>query len=331
MDIVKVAEQFADEVLFPGANATDAADVVPVALLDALGATGLYGLAAPADAGGLDADFGTLCAVLEALSGGCLTTAFVWMQHMSALRAVAATTNAALRSRWLAPLASGHARAGLALGGALPQPALRAVADGDSWVIEGVSPFVSGWGLVDVVHTAARAGDDVVWLLVDAEESSALRAERLRLIALDATSTVRLSFSGLRVPAARVTGSHPAGDRSSPELLRTHASLPLGVASRCLRLAGPTPLDAELAAIRAELDRLGRGTAAARAMAGELAVRAASVLMTTEGSRSLLAGGHAQRLAREALFTQVYALRPASRDALLTRLGASSDHFAATP
>jgi hypothetical protein len=49
-------------------------------------------------------------------------------------------------------------------------------------VLDGVSPFVSGWGLIDVVHTAARAGDDeVVWLIVDAEQ---LRVERLQLVAL---------------------------------------------------------------------------------------------------------------------------------------------------
>ena len=323
MEIVTVARRFADEVLFPAANETDASDVLPVALLDSLAATGLYGLPAPREAGGLDADFGTVCAVLETLSGGCLTTAFVWMQHVSVVRALSASANAALRARWLAPLASGAARAGLALGGALPRPALRAVPDGDGWILEGVSPFVSGWGRVDVVHAAARAGDDVVWLLINAEECSVLRAERLRLIALDATGTVSLSFAGLRVPAGRVTATHPAGDRSSPELLRTHASLPLGVASRCVRLLGPSPLDAELAALRAELDLLGPRTAEARAMAGELAVRAASALMTVHGSRSLLAGGHAQRLAREALFTQVYALRPASKDALLARLGAA--------
>lgn len=323
MDIVRVAERLADEVLFPAANETDASDVIPARLLDALAGAGLYGLAAPREAGGLDASFGTVCAVLEALSGGCLSTAFVWMQHVSVVRAVAASNNAALADRWLPTLASGKTRAGLALGGALPRPTLSAVADGDGWLIAGESPFVSGWGVTDVVHAAARAGDDVVWFLIDAQEGVALRADRLRLIALDATSTIRLSVRNLPVPADRVTGRHPAGDRSSPELLRTHASLALGVASRCTRLLGPSPLDAELAALRARLDRLGPGTAAARAAAGELAVRAASALMTAEGSRSLLAGGHAQRLAREALFTQVYALRPASKDALLARLGAA--------
>ncbi|HEX7993006.1 MAG TPA: hypothetical protein VF506_03735, partial [Streptosporangiaceae bacterium] len=81
-------------------------------------------------------------------------------------------------------------------------------------------------------------------------------------------------------------------------------------------------LDAELASVRDRLDRLGPDTAAARAAAGELALRAASALMTAEGSKSLLASTQAQRLARESLFTLVYALRPESRSAALTMLGA---------
>ncbi len=271
MDIVKVAEQLADDMLFPAANETDASGVLPAGLLDPLARAGLYGVAAPRKAGGLGAGFATICAVLEALAGGCLSTAFVWMQHVSVVGALAATSNTTLADRWLAPLASGEARASLALGGALPRPALRAVPDDDGgWLVEGISPFVSGWGLTGVVHAAARAGDEVVWLLIDAADGPALRAERLHLLALDATATVRLTFSGLPVPAGRMTGRHPAGDRSAPELLRMHASLPLGVASRCTRLLGPSPLDAELAGLRAELDTLGPGTAAARASSASI-------------------------------------------------------------
>jgi hypothetical protein len=44
-------------------------------------------------------------------------------------------------------------------------------------------------------------------------------------------------------------------------------------------------------------------------------VRAAAALAVGTGSRSLLLSSHAQRLAREALFTLVYALRPESREA----------------
>jgi alkylation response protein AidB-like acyl-CoA dehydrogenase len=114
VDIVQTAQRIADEVLFPAALATDASDLVPRELLDVLAGAGLYGLAAPCDAGGLAADFGTVCAVQEALAGGCLTTAFVWAQHLGLVRALAAGGDPELRARWLAPLARGEVRAGVA-------------------------------------------------------------------------------------------------------------------------------------------------------------------------------------------------------------------------
>jgi hypothetical protein len=107
-------------------------------------------------------------------------------------------------------------------------------------------------------------------------------------------------------------------------LLRIHASFALGVASRCCRLLGPTQLDEELSCVRAELDRLDPATIQrARSAAGELALRAAAALSVATGSRSLLLADNAQRLAREALFTLVYALRPDSRAALLAQLRAT--------
>lgn len=323
MDIVEAAQRIADEVLFPAALATDASDVVPRELLDALAGAGLLGIVAPPEAGGLAADFGTVCAVQEALASGCLTTAFLWAQHIGLVRALAAAGDPGLTRRWLEPLARGELLAGLALGGALPRPSLHALPDGDGWLLDGVSPFVSGWTRIDIVHAAARSADgEIVWLIVDAAESERVRAERLPLTALNATATVRVTFDRLPVAADRVTSRHPVTPGTPPQVLRMHAALALGVTARCCRMLGPTSLDADLAALRSELDRLGPGTAAARAAAGALAVRAASALMTKHGSRSLLTGDHAQRLAREALFTQVYALRPESRSALLCALGA---------
>jgi alkylation response protein AidB-like acyl-CoA dehydrogenase len=319
--MVQVAQRIADDVLFPAALATDASDVVPRELLDALAGAGLYGVTAPPGAGGLGADFPAVCAVQEALASGCLTTAFVWAQHNGLVRALTEGDRPELAAAWLAPLARGEIRAGVALAGLLPRPPLRAWADAGGWRLDGVAPFVSGWGRIDVIHVAARAGDEVVWLLVDAAEGPSVRAERLKLAALNATATVRISFDQLSVAADRMTGRHPLRSGTAPEVLRLHAAFALGVAARCCRMLGPTPLDAELASVRAELGRLGPGTAAARAAAGELALRAASVLMTTEGSRSLLVTEHGQRLAREAMFILVYALRPASRAALLDRLG----------
>jgi alkylation response protein AidB-like acyl-CoA dehydrogenase len=327
MDIVASAGRLADEVLFPAALETDAADTLPAEVLDALAEAGLYGLTGPASAHGLDADFQTVCSVVEALSSGCLTTAFVWAQHIGAVRAAAASDNGAIRE-WVPSLCRGERRAGLALGGALPgPPGLRALQTRDGWTFDGASLFVSGWGRIDVVHTAARTDDGrLVWAFVDARRSPTVAVERLQLVALNATATVRANLIRHHVPAERVTSVVQYGEGPPPpEVVRIHASFAIGVAVRCCDLLGPTELDPEVAAVRAELDRLDPGTIQrARGAAGELSLRAAAALAVATGRRSLLLAAHAQLLAREALFTLVYALRPGSREAVLAALGATS-------
>ena len=233
-EVVATAERLADDLLFSRALATDRADAVPVDLLDALAEAGLYGLSGPLSAGGLEADFGTVCAVVEALASGCLATTFVWAQHLGAVIAAARSENATVRE-WVSPLCHGERRAGLALGGTLAGPAqLTARPSGDGWIFSGVSPFVSGWGRVDVIHTAARTAEEqLVWALLDAQESETLHAERLALVALNATATVRAAYADHRVPAARVTSVVPYEQGPAPpELLRIHASFALGVAAR---------------------------------------------------------------------------------------------------
>ncbi len=331
-ETVATAERLADDLLFTRALAnllftralaTDRADAVPLELLDALAAAGLYGLSGPRSAGGVEADFPTVCAVVEALADGCLTTTFVWAQHLGAVIAAARSENAAIRE-WVAPLCRGERRAGLALGGALAGPAqLSARPSGDGWIFSGFSAFVSGWGRVDVIHTAARTAEGrLVWALLDAQESETLHVERLDLVALNATATVRASYADHSVPAACVTSVVPYEQGPAPpQLLRIHASFALGVAARCCRLLEDGPFEAELARVRAELDRLAPATIeAARAAAGELALRAAAAVCVERGSRSLLLSEHGQRLVREAMFCLVYSLRPNSRAALLAQL-----------
>lgn len=331
-DIVEVARHLAADVLLPAALQTDAADVLPVENLDVLADAGLYGLSGPVIAGGLGAEYQTVWSVVEALSSGCLTTAFVWQQHVGVVRAVAASDNPAVRE-WLAPLCRGTVRAGLALAGALAgRPGLRATPAEGGWRFSGAAPFVSGWDRVDVVHAAAATGDGrLVWALLDARLNETLSAERLHLVALNATKTVRLQFQDHAVPGERVTAIAPLETGpTAPEVLRSHASFALGVARRCCMLLGPTPLDGEVERLRAELDRLDPDTIeAARGAAGELALRAAAALTVHTGSRALLLDQQAQRLAREALFVLVYALRPGSRTAVLERLGALSGGDAA--
>ncbi len=320
-DVLAVARRIADEVLFPRALATDAADVVPRDLLDVLASAGFYGLGAPRDVGGLDVDHATYCAVVEALSSGCLTTAFVWVQHQGAVRGVVNSPNPAIRERWLAPLCRGTVRAGLA--GAAGAPLQGRQVEG-GWLFSGTALWVSGWGVIDVMHAAARAdANRVVWGLIDPVECDRLQVSRLHLAALNATATVTVEFRDYFVPNERVTGIVPPRSAADDlRALRVHAAFALGTVSRCCTLIGPSPLDADLAECRAALDAATADSMpGARAAAARLAHQATGRLMVVTGSRAVLLDSQAQRLAREALFMLVYALRPSVKAALLEQLG----------
>lgn len=307
--VTETARRLADDVLFPHANEVDRSGVIPEAQLDALADAGLYGLFSPVECGGLGLDRSTIESVQETLAGGCLTTAFVWTQHAGPARASAAS-NGPVRDRWASSLARGSARGGVAFAHLLRpgEPLISARANGDDWIFTGTAPFVTGWGHVDVVLTAARHGDDVVWAMVEAKESTTLSARRLLLTAVDSSVTVEVTFDGHRVPGEHVTHTEPfdtwlAGYHNG---LRSNGSLALGVAARCVQLLGPSALDQQLADARMRLDTAPAAEMPfARAAAANLAVRAASTLVAATGGSAVLMDHHAQRLAREAMFLLV--------------------------
>lgn len=323
-DVVAQAQQMSDELLFPRSIETDLRGTVSRELLDALAGAGLYGLFAdPADGGlGLERDAGE--AVIEALASGCLTTTFVWVQHLSTA-ALVSRNEGAVHDEWARPLASGERRSGIAFSHLRHHgpPALTATPVPGGHRLDGVAPLVTGWGLVDVVHVATMLGQDVVWLLVDATEAVTLQARRLRLAAVDASATVALTFAGHVVPAERVTLVQPLEEWLDQDArgLRTNGSLALGVARRCLRLLGPSALDDVLDATRARLAAAGRDELPeARAAASFVALDAAAALVAAGGGRTMLRESHAQRLAREAVFLLVQGQTPAIRAAQLRRV-----------
>ena len=326
--IVEAAQRVADEVLFERAVETDRSELVPKSNLDALAAIGLYGFIGAPDAGGLGCDFPTACEVVETIAGGCLTTAFVWAQHLSPTWLLSAREHDAMRQEWLPRLCTGEIRAGIALSAFRPErPHVAATpAEGGGWTFDGVAPWVTGWGRNDILLTSALSADGrLVRAFVDSRAGATLSAQRLELVAANASGTVQLTFSRLVVPRDRVVSvepytAPPAYDGGG----RLNGSLSLGVARRCCALIGPSPLDDELTARRAQLNAATDETMAeARAAATELAVRAATALVVTAGSSALLMTHHAQRLARESIFLLTFGTRPSIRAGLLRELRAA--------
>lgn len=322
-DPVALATDLAEQVLFANALATDRAALVDSANLDALADAGFYGLFGPPELGGHGADLATACDVIEQFASGCLTTTLVWMQHHGLVSNLVVGPEA-LRAALLADLCAGRRRSGIVLTGLLPGPSpLTASRTENGWLLEGHAPWVSGWERIDTLQVAARGLDDtVVTVVLGSLDRPDLIAHRHRLAALDASGTVELEFARLEVDDAHVIGvaPHDPAGAGGPRL-RMNGSFALGVARRCCTLMGPSPLDDDLASVRAQLDQAGDGDMAeARAAASAFAVRAATRLVVATGSRALDLDQHAQRLLREAMFLLVFGSRPAIKAALLDRV-----------
>jgi len=307
-----------------GAAGVDDARSLSTQHFNDLAAAGLYGAFAPTAVGGLELDLHDLCEIIEELASACLTSTFILIQHFRLLAALLDPSTPA-EIRELLPLAiRGELKGGVALSGLLPGPArLRAEETTDGWRLEGDAPWVSGWGIIDVLFLTARTSDDtVVSFVIDASEHSGLTVTRHRLSAMNASSTVRLGFNDLFVPHSRYVGSQPyAPGLERPEGLRVNGSLALGITRRCCELLGPTSLDDELRRCRDDLDAYDTNDiAVSRARAAELAARAAHALAVSRGSQSAISGDIAERTTREASLLLVFASRPAIKESLLDLL-----------
>lgn len=311
---------------FADAARVDDAAAVPASHLEGLAAAGLYGALVPKALGGLGLDMDGVSDVIEVLASGCLASTFVWIQHFGLTRALMDPATPEHLRAWLPRAVRGDLKGGVSLAGRLPgPPRLLAEPAADGWTLSGEAPWVSGWGVVDVLLVHARGPEDtVVQLLVDATDQPGIQVDRAPLSAMNASATVRLNFTGLSVPGDRVVSRTPFYP-SQPERhgIRTNGSLALGVVRRCCAMIGPSPLDGALSAAREALSLATPDTIhQARAGASALAVRAASALMVHRGSRGAFRGDVAGRLTREAALLLVFGSRPGIKAGLLEHFDA---------
>jgi alkylation response protein AidB-like acyl-CoA dehydrogenase len=328
--------RIADEVLFPAALEVDRTGEVPASHWGRLAAEGFYGLAAPAELGGPGLELPEIVEGIEVMAGGCLATAFTWFQHHGVVFATSFTGNADLRAELFDDLVAGRTKAGVAIAGVLAEPVRMHAARVDGgWTFTGDAPFVSGWGIVDILQVSGLDPDsgEVISGIVRAEEQPGITSvDRMALVAADATNTVRLKVDGLEVPDERVLGRTPLPQVLESQVfgVRLNGAVPLGLVRRCVRLLEEIDHHDAAARLGQQCDDVrGRLDASmgdlptmldARADAAELAVRASSALVAAVGGAALTRSAHAQRLAREATFTLVASSRPAMRHTLVKRL-----------
>ncbi len=241
------AGTIADDVLFPAALDVDAEGVIPRSHFDLLAEEGFYGLAARPEHSGIEVDFPSFVSIVETLCGGCLTTAFTWKQHHSVVRVLTGTRNVDLREKYLGAAIRGEVRGGVAFAGAIPRPPrLWATVNDGGWLLNGEAPFVSGWGIIDVLLISARDTTGgfqgtIVSGLVEAAAGDGITVEKLRLIAAQGSNTVWLRFEDYYLPADKVVAEVSDADFRANQHVgaRLNGCLAMGVARRRIRTRLP--------------------------------------------------------------------------------------------
>lgn len=317
-------------------------DGVTRSTLDRLAAAGLHGVLGPVEAGGSGTAMAVYREVAELLAGADGNTWFVWFQHNPVVKLLTASTNDALRGRWLRPLCVGTTQAGVAFSHVrAPRPVVEAEPARGGWRFTGTVAWCTGWGLADVVLLGGTAPDGrVVLALVPMTAGPGIEATApLALAAMAGTATVALRLDGLSVSDEQVL-SVADGDAWAAADALTNANVQpstFGVARAALAALRGTDgatagvLGTRLDEVRHRAYRLADELAPDEAVDEKLATRAEALLLGVEITSAYVAtvGGQAmdlahpaQRWAREALFHLVQAQTRPVRHATLARLRA---------
>ncbi|MEB2310840.1 MAG: acyl-CoA dehydrogenase family protein [Sorangiineae bacterium] len=204
----------------PRAAEVDLRGELPEGFALKLGERGLAGLALPEGYGGVGADLATFGACLEALGGGCASSAWALVSHSGCARALLAFGADAQKERLLPALAAGRllgsAMAGTeaAGGSSAAGTRTRARRDGDGWVLDGNKEFISLAGLADLFLVMARTGDEPLALgcfLVEKSDPGVSFGRREELLGVRGLPVGGIGFAECRLPAERLLGAEAGG------------------------------------------------------------------------------------------------------------------------
>jgi alkylation response protein AidB-like acyl-CoA dehydrogenase len=243
MNVSAISLDEALAVLQDQAAAADDASTWPAASWQALAQAGVTGWAIPRAYSGSGLEPAALLESYGRLAGACLTTCFLLSQRDAACRRLRDSGREDLCRELLPPLARGECFATVGLSQLTTsrqhgKPALAARLVGDSVVLEGVMPWVTGAARADHFITGAALDDGRQVLLVVPRETAGLHVgETLDLAALRGSLTAEVRCEQVAVdrkwllagPVERVmTASRGAGS------LETSA-LALGLAGAAVR------------------------------------------------------------------------------------------------
>lgn len=217
----ETAARFAADVLAPGYKNREREATVSIDLRRQMGALGLIGVEFPEDFGGLGVDHVTAGVVLEAIAEGDFNIGYV--QLLSSLCGAILTRHAApeIAAELLPQVVSGEKLLCIALtepqgGSDAASLRLKAVRDGDHWVLTGEKTSISMADQADWAVVFARTGTvearahGISAFLVDMK-TAGIATTRFSDLGEHAIGRGSVFFDGVRVPATHMLGKEGSG------------------------------------------------------------------------------------------------------------------------
>jgi butyryl-CoA dehydrogenase len=243
----RVIRQFTEAEITPYAEEWDRTHTFPLEAVRKMGNLGLFGLPFPAEFGGSEADFTTLCIAIEELARVDQSVAITLEAGVGlGANPIYHFGTDEQRERWLPDLAAGRALAGFGLteadaGSDAGATRTKAELDGDSWVINGSKAFItnSGTPITSLVTVTARTGpNEISAFIVPAGTPGFIVEPAYRKMGWHASDTHGLVFEDCRIPAENLLGERGKGLRQFLSILDDGriaiAAMSVGVAQACL-------------------------------------------------------------------------------------------------
>jgi short-chain 2-methylacyl-CoA dehydrogenase len=245
----KVVRDFADSEIAPHAAQWDEDHTFPLETVTAMGDLGLFGLVFPAEWGGGDGDFASLCIAIEEIgrvdqSMGITLSAGVGLGANPIFRF--GTDDQ--KQRWLPDLVAGRALGAFGLtepdaGSDAGATRTRARREGDNWVIDGTKSFItnSGTPITSIITVTARTDDGISTFVVDTGTPGLTIEAPYRKLGWHASDTHGVVLDNCSVPEHHILGAPGSGFRNFLSILDDGriaiSALALGCARACLESA----------------------------------------------------------------------------------------------
>jgi alkylation response protein AidB-like acyl-CoA dehydrogenase len=219
----RLAAEFADREVAPFATAWDRAERVDPKIVPKLGGLGFLGLTIPEEYGGSGGDhFGYVLALEELGRGDSAVRGIVSVSLGLVGKSIDKWGTESQKRRWLPELCAGRALACFALtepdnGSDAANLRMKAVREGDSWVISGSKMFITNGTTADVALVFARTGGagsgykGISAFLVPTDLPGFERKEIHGKLGLRGQATAELVFDGVRLPSDAMLGPEGKG------------------------------------------------------------------------------------------------------------------------